>query len=78
MSVELNVSGLEPLLSVAELAGYLGVPVPTVYDWRANGKGPVGHRIGKHVKFAVSDVRAWVEAQRDLPVGSPGGRGGER
>ena len=71
--------GLEPLLSVAELAEYLGVPVSTVYDWRSNGTGPVGHRFGKHVKFAVSDVRAWVESQRDRPASLPAaGRGGER
>lgn len=25
--------GLEPLLDVAELAAYLGVPVSTIYDW---------------------------------------------
>ena len=67
-------AGLEPLLSVAELAEYLGVPVATVYDWRSAGVGPVGHRFGRHVKFAVSDVRAWMDARRDRPSGS----GGER
>jgi len=65
-------------LSVTELAEYLGLPVATIYDWRAHGRGPVGHRFGKHVKFAVSDVAAWVEAQRDRPAGLPGPfRGGE-
>jgi len=78
MGIETTSWGLEPLLSVTELAGYLGVPVATVYDWRSNGTGPVGHRFGKHVKFAVSDVRAWVEAQRDRPVGlAASSRGGE-
>ena len=51
---------LEPLWSIDDLAGYLGVPVATIYDWRTNGKGPVAHRIGKHLKFAVSDVRVWM------------------
>lgn len=51
-------SGLEPLLSIAELARYLGVPVATIYDWRVEGKGPRGIRIGRHVKFTVCDVRA--------------------
>jgi len=68
MSMETTSWGLEPLLSVTELAGYLGMPVTTVYDWRSNGTGPVGHRFGKHVKFAVCDVRAWAEAQRDRPA----------
>ena len=57
-------------MTVAELANYLGVPVATIYDWRVDGKGPVAHRIGKHVKYAVSDVRAWLEAQREAPDGT--------
>ena len=60
MDTPLTVWGLEPLLGTTELAEYLGLPVTTIYDWRARGLGPVGHRFGKHVKFAVSDVRAWV------------------
>jgi excisionase family DNA binding protein len=61
--------GLEPLLSVGELADYLGVPVSTIYDWRTGGHGPVAHRFGKHIKFALTDVRAWVAAQRETPPG---------
>ena len=57
--------GLEPLIDVEELAEYLGVPVTTIYDWRTNGKGPPAHRFGKRLKFAVSDVRAWLAAQRE-------------
>ena len=61
------------MLGVAELAEYLGVPVATIYDWRSNGLGPVGHRFGKHVKFAVSDVATWVETRREtgLPIPHP-------
>ena len=57
--------GLEPLMDVAELAEYLGIPAATIYDWRTRGGGPRAHRFGKHLKFAVSDVRAWVETQRE-------------
>jgi excisionase family DNA binding protein len=32
-------SGLEPLLSIEELAEYLEVPVTTIRDWRTDGKG---------------------------------------
>ena len=35
-----NSWGLEPLLDVADVAAYLGVPVSTVYDWRARVKSP--------------------------------------
>ena len=57
--------GLEPLMDVRELAAYLGVPISTVYDWRVRGKGPTAYRFGKHLKFAVSDVRSWITQQRD-------------
>jgi excisionase family DNA binding protein len=60
---------LDPLLSIEDLAGYLGVPVTTIYDWRVDGKGPCGIRVGRHVKFTQSDVLAWVEAQREVRPG---------
>lgn len=66
-----NPWGLEPLMDLAELAGYLGIPVSTIYDWRTNGKGPRAFRFGKHLKFAVSDVRIWIEQQREPGPGRP-------
>jgi excisionase family DNA binding protein len=62
-------SGLEPLLGIETLADYLGVPVTTIYDWRVAGKGPCGIRVGRHIKFAVSDVRAWLAQQREARPG---------
>ncbi|TFD65416.1 helix-turn-helix domain-containing protein [Cryobacterium ruanii] len=52
-------------MDVAELANYLGIPVSTVYDWRVHGKGPPAYRFDKHLKFAVSDVQAWMAQQRE-------------
>ena len=62
-------SGLEPLMSIDDLARYLGVPVTTIYDWRVSGKGPCAIRVGRHLKFAVGDIRDWVERQRELAPG---------
>ena len=48
------------------------MPVTTIYDWRVDGKGPCGVRVGRHVKFIQSDVLAWIEAQREVrPGGNP-------
>ncbi|WP_241992112.1 helix-turn-helix domain-containing protein [Cryobacterium lyxosi] len=69
-STTVSPEGLEPLMDVAELANYLGIPVSTVYDWRVHGKGPVADRFGKHLKFAISDVRSWMAQQRE-PSGQP-------
>lgn len=66
--------GLEPLIDVGELATYLGIPVSTIYDWRTRGLGPPAYRFGKHLKFAVSDVRLWIEQQRDDEASLPEGR----
>ena len=63
--------GLPPLLGVRELSSYLGVLVSTVYDWRARGLGPRAYRFGKHLKVAVDDLTAWIEAQRDPAPLSP-------
>ncbi|MEV8339102.1 helix-turn-helix domain-containing protein [Leucobacter sp. NPDC077196] len=56
---------LEPLLDITELADYLGVPISTLYDWRARGLGPRAYRFGKRLKFALSDVQTWMETQRE-------------
>jgi excisionase family DNA binding protein len=53
--------GLEPLIGVEELAEYLGVPVQTIYDWRLSGRAPRAFKLGEHLRFAVSDVQAWLE-----------------
>jgi len=63
--------GLEPLMDVHELAAYLGISISTVYDWRVHGKGPTAYRFGKHIKFALSDVRAWIAQQRDSSSSPP-------
>lgn len=64
------ISGLDPLLSIEDLAGYLGVPVATIYDWRVDGKGPCGVRVGRHVTFTQSDVLAWIGQRDHLPASS--------
>jgi len=51
------------LLTVNELAEYLAVPLATIYGWRYRGIGPVGFRVGRHVRFRLSDVERWIEAQ---------------
>ena len=57
--------GLEPLMGVEELAGYLGVPVQTIYDWRVAGTAPRAFKFGKRLKFAVSDVQSWLAAHQE-------------
>ena len=57
--------GLEPLIGVEELAEYLGVPAQTIYDWRLSGRAPRAYKVGKHLRFAVSDVAEWLEQRHE-------------
>lgn len=59
------IAGLQQLIDLETLAAYLGVPVATVYDWRARHLGPPAYRVGKRLMFAVPDVQAWLEQRRD-------------
>ena len=53
------------LMTVAEVAEYLGVPVATIYQWRHQGTGPQGMKVGKHVRYRRSAVDAWLDTQAD-------------
>ena len=48
------------LLSVKDLADYLGVPVATIYAWRHRREGPPGFRVGRHLRFRWIDVHQWI------------------
>jgi excisionase family DNA binding protein len=51
----------ERLLSVAEVASYLGVPVKTLYQWRHKGVGPRAMRVGRHLRYRRSEVDRWLD-----------------
>ena len=54
--------GLKPVLTTSELAAHLGVPVQTIHDLRHARRGPRGFRVGREMRYRVSEVQAWVEA----------------
>ena len=51
---------IDQLLTVEELADYLGVPVATIYAWRYHRQGPPGFRVGRHLRFRRSDIERWI------------------
>ena len=55
----------QPLLSPADLAAYLAVPLATVYRWRSRSEGPLGYRVGRHVRYRLDDVERWLEGHID-------------
>lgn len=49
------------LMTPAELAELLKVPVGTIYRWRTTGEGPPAIRMGKHLRFKRESVLAWLD-----------------
>ncbi|WP_231917826.1 helix-turn-helix domain-containing protein [Microbacterium pygmaeum] len=58
---QLSGLGLEPMLTTSELADYLGVHAQAIYDLRAAGRGPAGLRVGREIRYRISDVKRWLD-----------------
>ena len=65
MTTDTATTRLPELMSTAELAEYLGVPVSTLAQWRYRGGGPPGIRVGRHVRYSTGDVAAWLDGRSD-------------
>ena len=56
------------LMSIEDLAGYLGDSKRTIYKYIANGNCPPYIRISsKNIKFDRADVDAWLESKKIVP-----------
>jgi excisionase family DNA binding protein len=53
---------LEHVLTTSELAEYVGVRVQVIYDLRTDGRGPSGIRVGREIRYRISDVRRWLDS----------------
>jgi hypothetical protein len=54
---------IEKHLTVSDLAEREGVPVATVRAWNYKGVGPRFMRIGKYVRYKLSDVEKWERSR---------------
>ncbi|WP_199245639.1 helix-turn-helix transcriptional regulator [Leifsonia sp. AG29] len=55
---------MERLLTIQEVAEACRVSVDTVRFWRKHGTGPKGFRVGRVVRYAESDLKAWINERR--------------
>jgi predicted DNA-binding transcriptional regulator AlpA len=58
-------------LSPAALGEMFGLPTATIYSWRHRGIGPRAHRLGRHLRYRLADVEAWLAEQADPPSSTP-------
>ena len=58
----------DELLTIAEVAAVVRVPVATLRYWRHLGTGPHRFRIGRGIRYWRSEVSAWLHSQSNGPT----------
>jgi len=64
-------------MTLSELAAFLSVSTQALYDLRSKGRGPRGFRVGRQLRFRLSEIEAWIasmedaDAKRHPPRGLP-------
>ena len=56
---------MDKLLTIEEVAEACRVTTETVRYWRKQGIGPRGFRVGRAVRYAESDLLAWIKERRE-------------
>lgn len=56
------------ILTLAETADLLRIPTATLYKWREQGRGPVGRKVGKYIRYERQAVLEWLRQQ---PTSAP-------
>lgn len=51
------------LLTTAEFAEWVGVPVRTVRQWITDGTAPRRLRVGRHIRIRWADALSWAESK---------------
>jgi excisionase family DNA binding protein len=55
-----TLSLVDGVLSLSELSAQLQVSAQTIYDLRSQGRGPRGFRVGRELRFRISEIDAWL------------------
>jgi excisionase family DNA binding protein len=57
----------EPLLTIDEVADWLGKPKNTLYRWRKQGYGPRAIKVGNDLRYRVAEVERFLNEHTDYP-----------
>jgi predicted DNA-binding transcriptional regulator AlpA len=63
----------DKLMSLTDVSEMLGIPIHTLYRWRYKGDGPVGYRVGRHVRYRREAVEVGWRS-RPTSASKPGAR----
>ena len=64
-----NPSREPELLTIAEAAELLRVPIATFRYWRYLGRGPGSFHLGRRVLYRRDDLHAWIDYQHAEAAG---------
>lgn len=65
---------MEQLLTTDEAAAYLRLHPFTLRNWRTRGGGPRAVKVGRSVRYRLSDIEAWLEEHAEDRTPVPGGQ----
>jgi predicted DNA-binding transcriptional regulator AlpA len=54
----------ERLLTRAEVADLLQMPIKTLARWASRGEGPPYLKVGRHTRYDIGELRRWLDDQR--------------
>lgn len=43
-----------------QMAAYIAMPVETVRTWRKRSRGPIFYKFGRRIRYAKTDLDAWI------------------
>jgi Helix-turn-helix domain len=64
------VTAHDELLTTDEAADWLKLPAAQLKQLRYRGVGPPYTRLGRHIRYARSDLQRWIQAGRVEPQGA--------
>lgn len=53
----------DSLVTIDDVAAFLRIDKGTLYQWRSRRKGPRAFKVGRHLRYDMAEVRAWLETQ---------------
>lgn len=54
---------MDKLLRIEAVSEMLGIPVDTLRNWRAHGRGPQPAKLGRRLVWRESQINAWLDEQ---------------
>jgi predicted DNA-binding transcriptional regulator AlpA len=55
----------DDLLDTESLGAEFGVTPQTIYNWRAQGRAPRAHKVGRKLFFRRGDIERWLETKAE-------------